>query len=793
MVGASKILTVSYGTFSCTLEGFDDPFSTMKAIAEYFRDLAADDRYFGAEPPQPDAQMLHRIAEREIQRRVEAKIQANGVVLRQSDEIAPEPAEAPAALPAAMSAPDDARGPAVATPPQEAPMPAAAAPAVATEVIAPVAAAPMVAAEAAPVAAAPAMPVVAEVLHLDAAMAAPQDPPSPASATISPLFPADDAPGEAQAEVTEQPSAAPAAPATAPAAAAAAPAPAAPVTMDESVAAKLARIRAAVDASKAQDTALTTSGPFNADALLPADLIEDPAASGFAGGFEDGDDYLADVGDFCLEPELPAAADLVPPQAEDEAEAEADVAAATDGIAPTAPRDAEPAADEPVAETQAQAQPEEAVVDDMPVAVREASTAEVDLFSIMQRAALRPATPPDAEPGVAAGTTGSAAGAAEARRRERAQNRSQPTPPAAEVADEAASVLRRARARVIKVRRRDLEQAIAEDEARATQPAKVSIELPRKPATTLSDEDEAELAAQLAALEVEGDAPSAPTQHAQTQHAPAQHAPAERGARRTAPTDEADVSRLLESANSRLAGSETRRRFSAISHLKAAVAATVADRALRGRSAAETARPATPDKTLDRYRDDLSRVVRPQRAGAEAAPEITGELDFDAPAAPVAPAAPRISQRPAPLVLVSEQRVDLPAAQPAAQVRPRRISAEAAADPEALQDELDEDLPPASPEEARNFAEFADRLGAKGLAELLEAAAVYTATIEGRPHFSRPQIMRKISDEAEFTREAGLRSFGMLLRQGKIQKVRRGQFAISESSRFMSEARRLAS
>ena len=53
------------------------------------------------------------------------------------------------------------------------------------------------------------------------------------------------------------------------------------------------------------------------------------------------------------------------------------------------------------------------------------------------------------------------------------------------------------------------------------------------------------------------------------------------------------------------------------------------------------------------------------------------------------------------------------------------------------------------------------------------------AFVEGHDDFSRPQLMHKVRalDPEDFRREDGLRSFGQLLRDGKIEKLEGGRFA----------------
>ncbi|EDQ05189.1 lipoprotein, putative [Sulfitobacter indolifex HEL-45] len=702
MMNSNKILTVSYGTFSCTLEGFDDSFGTMKAIAEYFRDLASDDRYFGAEPPQPDAEMLTRIAQREVSRRVQAREQEGKIVLSALEDHSPDaPAQAPVAQAPVAQAPVAQAAPA------ETP-----------------AAAPRTAAQA-PVAEEAPAPLKAEIADT-AAVATPETPDAPEAAI-------------ADTAVMAEP---------APAAAPMAHAPSVGIKEDDTSDAEAFFAASPQPQSHYEDEAQTAAAEeVPAANTAPADSIAAKLQRIRAVVAQQDEDDAAGYD----EEEAPAAPKTAPVAAEPRTEAQESEAAIA-----AARRDIEDAlqADEATHKADADAEDE-----------------EDDLSDILNRL---DATEDD---------EGETAETAESLFDENAEA-------ASEV--EAADLPRKGR--VIKVKRSDLEAAVARGDLE-----EVSDETPKKapaakaeakPSSTLSVEDEDELARELAALEAElgGAAPvqeektpkpavemteeeAAPAEAEGEDFAPAAEAettedaaelaeeevaPAQ-AARHSLPTldDETgpDMSRLMAETDSKMDEPESTTRRDAFAHLRAAVAAKKADEAMGGR-----ATTATSD---DAYREDLADVVRPRRPISR--PTRTERPNNDA--------------RPAPLKLVAEQRIDVDKLRNAGPVRPRRVAAVVE--------------PVKTNPDAESFADFAADMGATKLPELLEAAASYMSFVEGRDQFSRPQLMGKVRSVGlpDFTREDGLRSFGQLLRAGKIEKIKGGRFTVSDEIGYRPDHR----
>ncbi len=742
MMNNNKILTVSYGTFSCTLEGFDDSFDTMKAIAEYFRDLAADDRYFGAEPPQPDAEMLARIAEREVARRVEAREHDGRIMLKAHDEVVEEAVEphktaavttaAVAAVPEAEAVEDIVSNEATTPEPVAEPETA-------------------FAAEEAPVAEiSPETPVIEDIAEEE-----------PVETAVEEAEPAVDASAFDVAEpAAETAEVAPAADEVAPVEA---------VTPafedDEAVAAPTAQEDFAEEIVT-QDVALSAEAFFadspsiddieddvemEAEAIEPFDsfvaepeFVAPPAATADASDsiaaklqrirevvsqHDEAEDveYEEDI----VEAEDQHASDILDAAFETEA---SDSVHDEDTTLTDAAEDIESALDADDQIAAEAEEPQDEAEDELSGILSRLEAGDAQSDALEEEDTLIGADDDD----VIADEAGENLFDDDDHLEDDHLDADDHEEPIAEFEEAIAAQeedddlpVAPVQGRVMKVDRAELEAALDSGELE---------EFDGSDAPELSDEDEAELQRELDAVAAEAGSDDTDAQTTRPS-LPAIDADASE-----------DVSRLMAEADSQMEEPEGATRRSAFAHLRAAVAARFADKTMREEP--------TEEETTKAYRSDLAEVVKPRR------PVASGNRT-ERPA----------EARPTPLKLVAEQRIDVDGAGNNAPVTPRRVAA-------AFDDDFDMD-------EDTGFADFAEEMGATKLPELLEAAAAYLSFVEGHEQFSRPQLMTRVRqvDCGEFSREDGLRSFGQLLRAGKIEKIKGGRFTASEAIGFKPDER----
>ncbi|MBO9401853.1 hypothetical protein J7412_13590 [Shimia sp. R9_3] len=806
----------------------------MKAIAEYFRDLAADDRYFGAEPPTPDAEMLARIAEKEIARRVSARMDQGTIVLSTN---APQAAEAPAPVQAPVAeAPVAAPAPAApaAAAPVQAPVEAPA-PAPVAETPAPAPVEPdVVEPELEDIAAAEEIAVVAEAEATPVSAPVAEDTPqkdvieaeAAPSVTDSVLAViADDtldtpATDDANAFIEDTPEdAAEETPINLGAIAAAVNADVAEDDLAEEVVEEtVEELSAAEDVAEeaaelADEDTVETAAEDNAedlaeelteevaeevDALDISDEADAPlilenavedTVDPFATEADEAPEAVADAevreeADADDEPEVADLSDWDEDEADSAAYEENSIAAKLERIRAVVSRADSAKADATPMEADAEEDGETAADGNI---FEEDAALYQDVAPVEQTAAEEVANAPASEDVLSeddfAAVTEAVAEADPQIEDDAPEAEDKIAAEATEEAEHAADAEAEAqplRARVVRMKKADFEEAVAaglleaepvdEDEEETAEAA---------PTSSLTPEDEADLLSELAKVQAElkeADAVAAPEKEENLfaeDLSEDSAAEAEEEAAAPAPErpqqPEPDLSRLMAKADSEMQEPAGKGRRSAIAHLRAAVAATRAEK------------HAVANKSKDgttAYRSDLASVVRAATGGAKSAA--------------------------APLKLVAAQRVDTPAeaeeksAQPESTapkkaprripVRPRRISADQVDREEAARAAA----PVSSGSSAMSgFLDYAKSVGATQLPESVEAAAAYLTYVEGLDRFTRPMLMRMAREVniPQFSREEGLRSFGQLLRQQKIDKLAGGRFTANQAINFQPRDR----
>ena len=750
MVTNNKVLTVSYGTFSCTLEGFEESFDTMKAIAEYFRDLAADDRYFGAEPPTPDAEMLARIAEREIERRVRARVDHGAIVLSAAaDE---SETQTPAAPTVSRKAGKDSGEDRHMERVDES------------------------------IAVADAAKDTPEDIAKDIAEDIPAETPAVAALALDPAI------EEQDFEIAPDDAA------------------------DDAADIATAQEAAQTEASDAVAESEPTPPPV-AEAMVDTAPENSAAAAEVTEEFAP-EEIEDDIEDMTAAPDTATQAQ---PQDEDEGDAEFEHATTSGDDAEDMAEDESFAAwedDEDEEDPEYAENSIAAKLERIRAVVSRVETDPDDDFSEDEHA-----EDMGSEPAPAADPMASIK-AAIADEDTKAPTDTDQDEIVGEdeisIADE--DTPQPLRARVVRMKKADFEEAVASGLLEAEPVDDDEDDMAgASDGSSLSPEEEAELLAELAEVEAElgqpveldphkedallltdavalpgeDDAPGDASHDTATHDTSRNKAPGAQALNQVAGTDD-DLSRLMAKADSEMDEPEGSRRRRAIAHLRAAVKATNAEK--------EAGSNLSPRDHSDAYRDDLASVVRavpgsaadtdgrPRETRKSTAPlKLVAEQRVDTPAPKTpAPAAPEAAQEPAETTETTETTQS--DTSPRAPVRPRRVSAD-----RIDRDEAARAAAPVGSSKAvqGGFRDYAESVGATRLPEVLEAAAAYITFVEGHERFSRPMLMRMARDanEDDFSREIGLRSFGQLLREKKIEKIAGGRFTAMPTINFKPDDR----